>query len=257
MNEEFYIGWQEKAPPGTGKAVRRAVSVVLAVLLAAASVGALSQRTIDRAVFEWGKVKEFSGILKAEPVPHLLVADANGTTFATHYLVNPWKFGFDAALAKQFDGKPVTLRGTRIYRDDQMMIEVEPGSVAGRAGEKIENGPATNTHSNVVSLGRQTFIGEIVDSKCFLGVMNPGQLKPHRACAVRCISGGIPPVLLVRRPTGNPLYFLLVSEEGKPVNKQVLDLVAEPVEITGEVQRQGDLLILRADPRTYRRVTGS
>jgi hypothetical protein len=37
------------------------------------------------------------------------------------------------------------------------------------------------------------------------------------------------------------------------VNQQVLDMVAEPVEITGEVERQGDLLILRADPATYRR----
>jgi hypothetical protein len=47
---------------------------------------------------------------------------------------------------------------------------------------------------------------------------------------------------------------LLVSAEGKPVNKQVLDRVAEPVEITGEVERQGELLILKADPTTFRRV---
>jgi len=94
-----------------------------------------------------------------------------------------------------------------------------------------------------------------VDSKCFLGVMNPGQLAPHRACAIRCISGGCPPVLLVRRERGPPLYLLLVSAGGASVNKQVLDLVAEPVEITGEIEQQGDLLILRADPRTYRRVS--
>ena len=43
--------------------------------------------------------------------------------------------------------------------------------------------------------------------------------------------------------------------DGEPVNKQVLNLVAEPVEITGEVERQGELLILRADPATYRRVS--
>jgi len=84
--------------------------------------------------------------------------------------------------------------------------------------------------------------------------MNPGQLTTHRACAIRCISGGIPPVLLVRQTNGAPLYFLLVSPGGRPVNKQVLDLVAEPVEITGDVQRQGELLILQADPSTYRRV---
>jgi len=38
------------------------------------------------------------------------------------------------------------------------------------------------------------------------------------------------------------------------VNKAVLDLVAESVEITGEVERQGELLVLRANPSTYRRV---
>ena len=101
---------------------------------------------------------------------------------------------------------------------------------------------------------KQTFVGEIVDSKCFLGVMNPGQLAPHRACAIRCISGGAPPVLLVRQKDGSAICLLLVSADGKPVNKQVLDKVAEPVEITGEVERQGEMLVLRSDPLTYRRV---
>ena len=105
-----------------------------------------------------------------------------------------------------------------------------------------------------VSLGRQTLVGEIVDSKCYLGVMNPGQLLPHRACAILCISGGIPPVLLVRQKIGPAIYLLLVSADGQPVNQQVLDLVAEPVQITGEVERQGDWLILRADPARYQRV---
>jgi hypothetical protein len=60
-------------------------------------------------------------------------------------------------------------------------------------------------------------------------------------------------VLLVRQKNGPAIYFLLVSSKGEPVNKQVLDMVAEPVEITGQVERQGELLILRADPSTYRR----
>jgi hypothetical protein len=84
--------------------------------------------------------------------------------------------------------------------------------------------------------------------------MNPGQLTPHRACAIRCISGGIPPVLLLRSQNGPAVYLLLVSANGKPVNQQVLDYVAEPVEITGEVERQGDFLILRADPAAYLRI---
>jgi hypothetical protein len=39
------------------------------------------------------------------------------------------------------------------------------------------------------------------------------------------------------------------------VNDRVLNYVAEPVANTGEVMRQGEPLTLRADPRTYRRVT--
>jgi len=58
----------------------------------------------------------------------------------------------------------------------------------------------------------------------------------------------------VRQKDGPAIYLLLVSADGKPVNKQVLNLVAESVEITGDVERQGELLILRADPATYRRV---
>ena len=250
MNDEFYIGWQEKAPARTSKTVRRAVVIAIIVTLASALVMALSQETIGRAVFEWGQVKEFSGVLKAEPVPHLLVADAGTNSVSAHYLVNPWKFGFDSKLAKQFDGQPVTLRGTRIYRDDQMMIEVKPGSV-----RAFEMGTRKADPSNtMVSLGHQTFSGEIVDSKCFLGVMNPGQLKPHRACAVRCISGGVPPVLLLRQADGSARYLLLVSREGKPVNQDVLDMIAEPVRITGELVREGELLTLRSDPSTFQRV---
>jgi hypothetical protein len=254
MNDEFYIGWQEKAPAQTGRAVRRVVAAALVFALVTALVAAWSQRTIGRAVFEWGQVKGFSGVLRAKPVPHLLVADTNSNSFKTHYLVNPWKFGFDAALAKKFDGQRVTLRGTRIYRDDQMMIEVERGSVARSTEATSEPLRVADSRSEAVSLGQQTFIGEIVDSKCFLGVMNPGQLKPHRACATRCISGGVPPVLLVRQADGTARYLLLLAPDGQPVNQRILDLVAEPVEITGEVERQGELLVLRADPATYRRL---
>ena len=172
--------------------------------------------------------------------------------FSNYYLVSPFKFGIDAKLAAQLDGKAVSLKGTLIYRDDQTMIEVAEGSLKTDA----TRGPAAVTNAILasVSLGEQTLRGEIVDSKCFLGVMNPGQLLPHRACAIRCISGGIPLVLLVRQSDGTAHYLLLVSRAGLPVNREVLNLVAEPVQITGEVIRQGGLLVLRADPVNYRRV---
>ena len=48
---------------------------------------------------------------------------------------------------------------------------------------------------------------------------------------------------------------MLVDEDNQPVNKRVLDRVAEPLEITSRVSRYGDLLCLSADPDTYRRLS--
>lgn len=251
MNDEFYIGWEAKAAAGIGKTVRKAVAVILLSALLIPILLAISQRLIGQSVFEWGQEKTFSGVLQTEPYPHLLVPRPGNAgslpQFSTYYLVAPWKFGLKPESVATLEGRPVTLRGTLIYRGNQTMIEVQPGTIQATNTASVAAPPQT------IGLGRQTLNGEIVDSKCFLGVMNPGQFTPHRACAIRCISGGVPPVFLVRPKDGPAIYFLLVSAAGKPVNQQVLDLVAEPVEITGEVERQGELLILRADPETYRR----
>jgi hypothetical protein len=251
MTDEFYIGWEAKAAPGIGKTARRISIVLMWLALLAPVVLAVSQTMIGSSVFEWGTLKTFSGMLQTQPYPHLLVPRSgqigSASSFSSYYLVAPWKFGLDTRVLAQLDGRPVTLKGTLIYRGNQTMVETKPDWIQ-MNGKTVASPPQT------VPLGRQTLVGEIVDSKCFLGVMNPGQLTPHRACAIRCISGGVPPVLLVRQKDGPASYLLLVSDLGKPVNKQVLDLVAEPVEITGEVQRQGELLIMRADPATYRRL---
>ena len=254
MNDEFYIGWESKAAPGISKTVRSAVVVLLLLAMLMPVALALAQRMIGVSVFEWGTLKNFSATLRATPYPHLLVSrpGATGveTQHSTYYLVAPWKFGLDAKAIAGFDGKSVSLKGTLIYRGNQTMVETKPEWIVAITNDERR----ARSDAPYLNLGRQTLTGEIVDSKCFLGVMNPGQLTPHRACAIRCISGGVPPVLLVRQKDGPAIYLLLVSADGKPVNQQVLELVAEPVEITGEVERQGDLLILRADPATYRRL---
>ena len=253
MNDEFYIGWEAKAAPGIGRAVHRAVLGLLILALLVPLGLAIAQQMIGASIFEWGTVKKFAGVLQLQPYPHLLVPrpGASGTQpgFSTYYLVAPFKFGLDREKLSALEGKSVSLRGTLIYRGDQTMVEALPDSI-----KTVDAKSPILTGTETIPLGRQTLRGEIVDSKCFLGVMNPGQLLPHRACAIRCISGGIPPMLLVRPTNGAAIYLLLVSADGKPVNQQVLDLVAEPVQITGEVERQGELLVLRADPATYRRL---
>lgn len=255
MNDEFYVGWMDQAPPGHARLARRFALGALAVALALGVAFAQAQRLIGVAYFEWGRVQEFAGVLHADPYPHLVLhagetgASGKAARLAAP-LVAPFKFGVPRTDLEPFDGQAVALRATCIHRDGQLLLELEPGSIR----PATLSVPIEIAEPVVVSLGRHVFQGEIVDSKCWMGVMNPGVLTPHRACAVRCISGGVPPMLLVRREGAIPLNLLLVSADDQPVNDQVLDLVAEPVEVTGEVVRQGQLLLLRSDPATYRRL---
>ena len=270
MTDEFYIGWQNQAPVVIARHVRKTVVSLLVLLFVLAGIISFAQRTISVSVFEWGTLKNFKGTLKLDPYPHLLVQrpGLNGSQSA-YYLVAPFKFGLNPVSLASLDGKAVSLKGTLIYRGNQTMIEADPESIGLTPDQPtlshLSRGKSMPSlqHSSTATLQAAssprapslvTLQGEIVDSKCYLGVMNPGQLTPHRACAVRCISGGIPPILLVRQQKGPALYYLLVSSDGRPVNKQVLDMVAEPIEITGEVIRRGELSILRADPATYRTI---
>ena len=98
------------------------------------------------------------------------------------------------------------------------------------------------------NLGNIKLRGEIYDSKCALGVMKPGYGKPHRSCAIRCIAGGIPPILRVANKTGTANYFLLLDKNGKPVNNQVLDFVADQVQICGRLEQQDDWMAVYLDP---------
>ena len=248
--DEFYVGYLPQAPRGVSSRSRLATFVILTVAALLAMMLVAAQRPFARSSFEFGVAREFAGVIRERPHPMLQVLrpGSAGEDFSQYYLVAYGKVGADELVTGR-DGQTVSLRGSLIYRDGVTMIEVAEGSVEPVAA------PGLGVPRIVgADLGTMTLVGEIVDSKCFLGVMKPGNSKPHRACAARCISGGIPPVLLVRDKQGNPTYFLLVSSAGESVNDAVIDLVAEPVEITGRVMRHGDLLVLHADPETYRRI---
>lgn len=244
MNErdEFYIGYLPQAPHAQGRRMRVVIVLSLGVVALVALWLVFGLQKLPLSVFEFGQVRDFAGIIQARPYPTLLVRDGN--TLAQYLLVAEGKHGADVA---SFDGKNVTLKGTRIARDGMTMIEVVNDSVQ---AAPTAAGSALPTEN----LGTFALVGEIVDSKCYLGVMNPGNTKPHRECAALCIRGGIPPMFVARDAAGNKIALQLVSASGASVNEDVLEMVAEPVSITGQVVRNGDQLLLKADPKTYQRV---
>jgi len=248
--KEFYIGYLAKMPSGIARWVRPAAILILVCSVVLAAIFALAQRPFAEAFFEFGNVREFSGTILAKPIPFLIVESerrANGLPGLERIaLVGAGKHGADAEVGK-FDGRRVKLRGTLIYRGDTRMIEIESGSLATVPGDPF-------AEDRDADLGEMTLAGEIIDSKCFLGVMNPGNRKTHRSCAVACIRGGIPPMFLVKDVDGNTSELWLLSMEGEPVNDRILDFVAEPVEWSGRVERRGDKLFFLADPTVIRRL---
>jgi hypothetical protein len=240
MNE-FYVGYQPKAPAGIH---RRIVAVVLLLMIVAVVAGVAfsrSQRTFAAATFEYGSPRSFEGAVQLDPYPTLLVRRpgrvASGDSFSRYLLVATGKRGANQELAG-YDGASVRLSGQLIYRDNLTMVEIVSGSLARTSGGEA-------AVPEPVSLGMRSLVGEIVDTKCYLGVMNPGQGKVHRDCAARCISGGLPPALATRDLDGRPAMLLLTNSSNKALPlSEFIDRVGRPVRVEGVVSKLGDLLFL-------------
>ncbi|NJM52644.1 MAG: hypothetical protein HC846_04145 [Blastocatellia bacterium] len=249
MNEDFYIGYLPKMPKSLAKVVKTFVVVSFVAAISLVIISWLGQKPFAKSVFEFGTLRDFAGTIQAKPIPFLLVEKSeknNGLpAFERIPLVAEGKHGFDATL---LNGQRVRLKGTLIYRDNLRMIEVVGDSVE-KASQIIE--PIEEKSEN---LGNFMLKGEIVDSKCYLGVMNPGQSKPHRECAVACLRGGIPPLFIAKDTAGNVSELWLLSDKGEPVNKDILNFVAEPLEISGEVLRTGDQLFFKINPNQIKRL---
>src|SRR6266581_3929308 len=209
MNDEadFYVGYLPNAPATLRRFVRRIIVLLATIVIVLGLVLVIAQMPFPNSFFEFGKLRDFEGTITAQPYPFLLVqrpgqADPQQST-SEYLLVAPGKHGADE-LIRDLAGKQVKLRGQLIYRDGQTMLEVEPSSISKTAMPAAEP-------PEVRDIGPLTVTGEIVDSKCYLGVMNPGSGKVHRDCASRCLSGGIPPVFATNDFNGSPAILLITD----------------------------------------------
>jgi hypothetical protein len=216
--------------------MKRASAALVLLGLALAVLLLAGQAPFPASYFDFGHYREYEGALEAWPYPMLLTGGER------YLLVAPGKHGLDSG---QFAGQHVRLKGALISRGSDQMLEVLPESMAPVAGAARPD--------HITDLGEVTLKGEIVDSKCYLGVMNPGNGKVHRDCAVRCISGGAPPAFIAQDSKGDVRVLLLTGSDGRALNREILSFVAEPLELTGRLARRGDSLFLLSEPSTFRR----
>jgi len=129
-----------------------------------------------------------------------------------------------------------------LYNDGKTLLQIDKNDNA-----VMKVSPATVSSDFLPQkkdLGIQTVKGEIVDPKCFFGVMKPGEGKPHKDCAIRCILGGMPPVLIVRNEKNEANYYLIVGANGEKMNEAVRDFVAEPVSIEAKLVQYDDWIVM-------------
>jgi hypothetical protein len=243
MTDDFYVGYQTKAPRMVGAFIARITAATVACVLAAGALLILTQPRFAASKFEFGVDRDYAGVIETWPYPMLLTAGPR------YLLVAPGKHGRSGLV--RFESRHVRLRGSLIERGEDRMLQVALGSIKEVAATQTQGG------DRPVELGPVKLAGEIVDTKCYLGVMNPGEHKVHRDCAARCISGGLPPGFVVRDAAGQARMLLLTGRDGRPLGHEILPFVGEPVEISGDLVRSGSALILKADPARFRRDSGA
>jgi hypothetical protein len=251
--DEFYVGYLPM-PPRHFRFARAGCALAFALTGALSLCLSKLHSHPGGGVWSTAKARPFEGVIVAAPYPMIRVPTNDpALPFQTLLLVEVGKFG-SGKRAAPFDGQTVRVNGWLLERDGRRMLELEPDGGAITRLEKPSETIARAARPVVEPLGRVTFRGEIIDSKCFLGAMRPGEGKTHKECATLCISGGIPPMFVTRDARGQAAYYLITDPEGNAVGGEILPYVADPVEIHGQLERRGDLLLLRVDSADIRRL---
>ena len=247
MKNDFYVGYLPKAPK---RVARFVLIIVLVLFLIGGGMGyflSFSHRTINNGVYEFGELTEITGKLHLDPIPYIRIKE--GGIGKNIMLIDFGKFGARSSVEKirdavggDLDKVDVTIRGTLIYHDGFTLMELTESENA------LISFSAGQSEMSVRPLINKTLKGEIVDPKCYFGSMKPGQSKPHRSCASLCIAGGIPPVLVVPTPENTAKYYILKGEDGRDVNQEILDKIAQSVSVTGMSTKLNEWNILYLEP---------
>lgn len=261
-SDEFYIGWMNAAPESFAKHVKKAVLAIFLLVLTAGVSLSLLQKRFSTSTFEYGQLTEVKGIYKDEPVPSIRIrthADKFGNgTFITLPLVGYGKSGAEGTIRSlenekkvKLEGREVTLKGMLIYSDGKTLLQIDKFE-----DPLVSMGETNQLQSVVKDLGQVELSGEIIDPKCYFGVMKPGQGKPHKDCAVRCIAGGISPVFYVRNEKGESNYYLILGENGNKLNDLLKDYIADPVLLKANAVQYDDWVILYIKDKSSIKRTG-
>jgi hypothetical protein len=224
---DFFVGYL-KTPL---RLVRFLAVTISLLLLLVDGVALIAYRLQEaRPSGDWGDTgaAAYDGVLRVRPYPIVLVPAIGHAAAHVVLLVSDGKAGAPPGLAA-LDGKRVTVAGYPLFRDGITVLQLDrpPRALPG----------ATPPPSVATELGPRTLTGEIVDSKCFLGAMNPGEGKVHEACASLCLIGGIPPLFVTADTAGHLTYRLLADDSGAAMPDAAAAHAGQSLTLTGKITR--------------------
>ena len=205
------------------------------LVLGTAAGVAFEQRNPGPGVWETANSVTLDGMIVANPYPMLLPEDGSAGVL----LVGIGKVGPPEGVTSLVGGC-ASVTGYPLERDDMRMLEVQSAESMNRSTQFGRR--------SVQELGEHMFVGEILDSKCYLGAMKPGDGLGHRACAILCIRGGIPPMLSWQDDSGRSRYALVIGPDGSRMSVTHLESVGMNTIFRGVLRaRDGWLWIELAD----------
>ncbi len=242
--DEFFVGYFPM-PERLGRFCKVLVVVLLLLGAGFSYWVSSSQKSAGQGQWQVTATETHSGYLTVDPYPILHTSDANPRSIMLMLQGKKSAKSIAAALA----GQHVSVTGFPIGRGGWMSLEL-------RNAQDIVTSVAPEDAAlpTVETLEQVQLSGEVVDTKCFIGVMKPGAGKVHRACAALCVAGGIPPMLVVTQNDGNRYGYLLVDNAGETAAEEVTESIAVPVQVTGQLERRGDLTYLRIAPNGVQRI---
>jgi len=242
LSDEFFVGYLNDVPVRTAGFLKKIAVLLFASVTLLAGLLSFNQEPFSNANFDYGILTTIEGDLFLEPFPRLRIT--NGAKRESYLLVGAGKMGADNTLINfenqlgNISGKHIKLKGQLIHGNDKRLLQISDDCLPELLGESNELSSTILFDESITT----SIEGEIIDPKCFFGVMKPGEGKPHRSCAIRCIAGGIPPVFHT-----NTENYLLVDQHKKPLKDELVSLVGEAITLKGRIAAIDNWKILMLD----------
>ena len=248
-DKEFYVPYIEGSLGNkTKRKLKYFVVISILFILTAAILFSFSQKPFKNSTFELSSNTKISGTYHENPYPMLRVEIAENT-FKNILLLGFGKSSANPFLeklqdeVKDLNNKTLSIEGNLIYYNGKTLLQITDEEKVILVNDTGQNLP------NRKIISEMTLQGEIIDPKCYFGVMKPGFGKIHRSCAVRCISGGIPPVFATSDENNISKYYLITDIDGKAMRKDILSFIGKPCQIKGIVEKIDDWYFFKIDPQ--------